>query len=1450
MAKQSLLWTALPNGLADDGQGIRVSVVLSPRLDPEAGLPRLSTFAPHWLDWPATLAQATFELEYGAATVSVPMTQTGGATRVDLSMGAADSAAWTALFHDDLLVRAGPYVDHTGKDILSYEAADLAELVANLYGALADAADGDLPTVTDLLNTPGWDSLLDAVDRIDNREHFNFDTGLRDTRRLFEEYRKHRFDELPGSAGLLARAQLFHTPPSRQVDVLNRPRDDDPRIEASWREHAKTDLPAKEDFAKQLDFHQIVGAMSSYPTVLRRLGLVVDFVLARDAFADSADAPLSVAVGFEDGGPAEARYVSPVTHAALAPSAFEAVSDPLPGTDLRVPGRLLDLNPNQFALLQVDVDGAGLKVMNFARSLGRLAQADERVDSVTRIERKAGAPALRTAGLMLVHRKRADMLADKFKANALKNASAQAVSDETPGAVPPELYAQDALRGFRFDIWDATTGVWRSLCRREAVYTLGAGVEIEPEAGEEEGIVRLATTSSPDPKTNPDLLWLHEAVVSWTGWSLTAPPPGRAILPDDSVGSEAQTEAELPPGLAFSSRLRVVRGSLPRLRYGRSYWLRARAVDLAGNSLDSQEHDFGPEQPDVRALPFLRYEPVAAPTVALVRRDDGTTERPAEGESMLRIAIRSFNDVPADDDVPTSETARRFAVPQQVSAREAEQHGMLDAGGAVDSTTFDLLANQRDRDATDPTAALVEQVIPIQGPLDPAPVPTTFAVYRDGLELTYLPDPLAVEVAVRILGHPDADPEAIIPITLYPDERTWPGALPFKLEVLDKPGEAPSFDEATRTLIVPLPKAERATVRLSLTLTKEVLHGIMGIWRWAKSPTDALERRALEGRHWMLTPWTDVEVVHAVQRPLLDPTFEELFVTRGWGDTAAWPRFRAKCSIKSTDRVDLHAEWHEPSDDPAATDSAEIAVDRSRADTAFSVKLTGPDDYARKQVGTERGGIPDHTIAGPDLIDVGLKGHDLVARKLHEFKDTRYRRIEYWLEGTTRFREYLPHGLLTEDDGTGTLVPTEKNITVVGPRAVRWIKSSAPPPPPDVLYVVPTFGWVRSHSEAGDPSSWRRGGGLRVYLDRPWNVTGYGEMLAVVLAPPSFAGDPEKEPKGRPYKKLVTQWGNDPTWDSPFVAGMAPSRLSFPLARTAADPTGGWLPTGAPATEADQPPGPFGVTGLGTSPARVDIAPHDVFYDTDRHLWYCDLEIDQGASYWPFVRLALARYQPVSIYGAELSEIVLADFMPLVADRWLNVRRAGDPLTRRVTVHGFAPRDSSGRLEASRGLSMSFKDPLTGKTRTVTPAMLDGGTVIEVWIERLDPSQGEDFGWKRVTTRGVVKPLQDAGAQAEGAPMGAAARFVSAPELERAAGLRARGDHSALLGEGLVDTLFSFLTLWDGTVRLPAEPSDDDRFRLVVAEYEEYLVDDENPYDRTPTTKGRRLVFVEHVEMA
>ena len=316
-------------------------------------------------------------------------------------------------------------------------------------------------------------------------------------------------------------------------------------------------------------------------------------------------------------------------------------------------------------------------------------------------------------------------------------------------------------------------------------------------------------------------------------------------------------------------------------------------------------------------------------------------------------------------------------------------------------------------------------------------------------------------------------------------------------------------------------------------------------------------------------------------------------------------------------------------------------------------------------------------------------------------------------------------------------MPTDANIKVTGPRQVTWIPNSAPPPSPNVLYVVPAFAWRREVDEHGILSSWRRGGGLRVYLDRGWNASGYGEMLGVVLPPKGFADDPDAAPAGAPYKKYVTLWGNDPIWDSAFVPGVAPTLANFPLARTAPDATGAWLPPSAPPDENDQRPGVFACSSLPTSGLQirggaVDVAPHDVFYDETRQLWYCDVEIATGAAYFPFIRLALARYQPTSSPGAHLSAIVLSDIIAVAPDRWINVTPASDTRTARVALFGVGYDESSGHREASKAPSSVRIDPVTSLIEMVAPAPVSGRTVVEVSLERFDPSWGEDFGWQRV----------------------------------------------------------------------------------------------------------------------
>ena len=1435
MAKQALLWTALPNGYSQDKQSLRVSVLLSPRLDPEAAPPQLASF-PDFVNWPATLASAQFVLRFGAAWVAIAGDDITSDSRIDTGLGRPDAKCWTALFPATTFVRGFGFKDLSDNQVLSYPAAKIDALVRNLYGQLAASAQADLPKVSEVLGNPAWGDVIAAVAQNDRR-FLSKDGTMRDPQRQFSVFADGGFGTLKGTARDLALFQLFHTPPATpKVDQYAVP-PGHPKSYAKWLGYKQTALPKPQDFEQEIDFHQIVAAMNQYPTLLRRLGLVVDLLIAKTAFSGSPNGVLQVEVNLPSGAPAVTRApdVSARTRALLDATRFQAVPrpNPQPG-DYRAENGLLVLDPTVFRLVQVDGDGAGLKVMNFARTLGRLQQKqDERRDPVSQQEREVGAPALRNAGLMLIHVNRGGMLKNGFARQKQFNAAAELIQNGANQQPPPELFAEDSTRGYRVDIWDRTTQVWRSLCRREARYNINAG-EVLIELPEEEGTVRLGATKSPDPASNSKLIWLHEALVSWPGWSLCARAPGKTIHHNhqDHTDPVNGAEAEVPPGLRLETAFGALAGSLPRLRYGRRYWIRLRIVDLAGNSLPLRPEDFGPEEPIKNAVAYLRYEPVSAPAIALVKPTAATVEAPAEGESMERMAVRTFNDTPAQNTVPTTQRARRFAVPARTTQREAEHHGMLDQAGIVDPAFFAMLAAKDN--------SLAEEKILTAGPLG-TPVETGYAVLQEGGALPYLPDPLAVEIAARVFDLPGFNPNTVIRIPLYPAGTTWPEAAPFLVELLEDPGGAPHFDATKRTLFIPVPKAVRATLRLSVKPTQDALE-LLGVWSWlTPAQKAALHKMALNGQHWMLTPWRTIELVHAVQRPLIAPEILKHTVNRGLAATFALPNFVARCSVKSTDHLDLLAQWNEPFENVKQP----TGENRARTDHAFAVKITEANSYA---------GTPDYKPEGPDVIRAGGVFHDLVENKIHEFNDTRYRRIEYWFEATTTFREFMPASILTEDVN-GTPEPTDKNITVTGPKVRTWIPSSAPPPAPEVLYVVPTFGWVRSEKRGGQ-GSWRRGGGLRIYLNRPWNVSGYGEMLGVVVPSAAFTGDPAKDPAQQPLKNFVTQWGNDPIWLSPFVAGAAPRPGNFPLARTAPDPAGTWLPSFAPKdqdgklVEADQPPGPFRTSGLTHPEAAsvapqflVDVASHDVSYDEERQLWYSDIEVTWGASYYPFIRLALARYQPVSVIGAHLSHIVLADFMPLAADRWLNVTHTTEARTQRVSVFGSTYSDSSAHVEAEHAPSMSVKLP-DGTVVTLEAPGVARSSVIEVWVERFDPALGRDFGWQREPDAVVQRdltPLKKRPAVAKKATL--------AKQRARAKELLRRREFDVLIRENLIDKIFITPMLWEGTVTLPQAPGGETRYRLAIAEYEEYLVDDPRPYDPVPTKKDRRLVFLEYVDL-
>jgi hypothetical protein len=258
--------------------------------------------------------------------------------------------------------------------------------------------------------------------------------------------------------------------------------------------------------------------------------------------------------------------------------------------------------------------------------------------------------------------------------------------------------------------------------------------------------------------------------------------------------------------------------------------------------------------------------------------------------------------------------------------------------------------------------------------------------------------------------------------------------------------------------------------------------------------------------------------------------------------------------------------------------------------------------------------------------------------------------VNYNALATTRFREYFP------PSNPQTLAERQKEqeqYARVSKEQTLHVLSSARPEAPKVLYIIPAFRW-----EKNPAVSKRHGGGLRVYMERGWYSSGDGELLCVVLmANAASSGDPQILGDDDPLRLYVSQWGADPLRVSAGTNGLlAPGNFTNP----------------APTRSAS---GNFQTTGLSLDElpngTPVSAVPHAVAYDEVRRLWYCDIEIDPGESYYPFVRLALARYQPNSVPGLNLSRVVLADFVQLTPERAVSLAPlASDPKTLNVTVTG------------------------------------------------------------------------------------------------------------------------------------------------------------------------------------
>ncbi|GAA3894709.1 hypothetical protein GCM10022276_12300 [Sphingomonas limnosediminicola] len=1309
---QQVIWTPLPNGLSSDGKKLRISVLVSPRLVTDNGADEPLKAFPDFLNWADRISRARFAIEFAGLTV-----------RAELET-APEPDVYARLFGPATVVRSHRFEDKRSTSVLTSPSLALASDLAELYGDVSAAASDELPSRL------FWHQKIGNVGK----------TGDASPEILLRMLRARRSGErglAPLDAtvtGRFALHDVYNSPLSART-TARRAKSYDPTEDVVWETNELAPLPDPAQYRDIIDFHRMVGMLSQHPPILLATGFRVDLTVDRNALPATATDRLVLNVRWPHGDEVQTLPDStPGVQTVLDRNRFmpapRAANDPLVVDGFARLGA-------RAGPIEVDVNGSVLKVRQFAiniantpgRELERGNGSIADLDPAGPEPDRAGAPALRSGGLTL---------ADDLRGEALETAfdAAASLQSQHASSAPITLYQEDLLRGLRAEVADGD-GPWQSLCRRTSLYHFVSDGSTR-QIADNEGVIRVGAGGSADGSI-PDVLKVDAAIFSWSGWSLVAPRPGRAIDTSDRV---ADAESLSPPGLPLEVEHQAQPGSLPSLRFGRRYRVRLRAVDLAGNGRAWDKNAKSPAGVETAPTIYRRFEPIEAPIVAMV--GPPTMPPPSLGEGLSVLAIRSLNSTEPDNEVPTTEQSERHLVPPAGSQRLAELHGMLDVDGKLDPASFTLLAT-RDRELGSISTDKSEDQLPVG--------PVTF-------ELPYLPDPLAHSCVVRVAGFGKTPPiETRVP--LYRSGKTWPDASAFRVQLVEGANEV-TFNATTRVLTVALRKGEHVRARVSHALNDDDLP-LMGVLQWgfercAPAARGALQKRALGGHDWMLTPWRDLDLVHAVQRPLVRPAIEQLQISRPLASTKADLAFSTPIDTLSTERLDVSATWLDPRDDPEEPAPQWIAGSGHAARLKLA-RLSAP-GFAP----------PGHKSFG--------KGDD--AQQV--FADTRYRRVGYLLTATTRFTSFLPDPLRDPDHWS--------DLTVTSEETVGFVPNSAPPPAPDIVYVIPTFGWTR-RSVSGEQRSYRDGGGLRVYLRRPWLVTGAMEMLAVVLPPGGLA---EADVDER-LNKLVTRWGSDPTVPGAGLLHGSPTRGQFGLAVTSGPIARERLDTVFPPAEGELPPGPFHVTDLPLpgAPAgtRVDVAPHLVAYDPDRELWFADIVVDAGAQAMPLIQLALARYQPISSEGAHLSSAVRCEVLQLTNDRLAIVTRKG-ARTYRVTLYGEA---------LATGLSRARFSP------------------VELIVEQLGAGDDEDFGWHALTgikLRDAAPPPR----RPSGSTRAAAAARPSAAAVAATRSMLLNRDYAGLLKDRSAISALMMPEIIDKELVLPRSPGLGERFRLVISEHE------------------------------
>lgn len=1249
--KQKIVVTALPGGLVikSGSNKWKASAAISLQVE-DADTTLINV--PDMLGWAGLIKAASFIVHLNGKPVSAKVVSSP-----------VDTDLWAKLFYTSVKVRSFVQEDLSQIPIASYPVKHIISYLNLLTEQTGKIFSNDLPNENHFTGNPALTAISDYVVGPFPRK------GREET----------RLNQLVSKSPAKGRLKGIL---NKNKSIPFKP-EAEPMMDFAQLKnfHGIYDVKEVKKFVQvkkpDFEFHDILSVLSNYPQLQRKLGLVIDFELEGPAAGLIMKATTEPTIRIIPTGinfTTDTTFVCPATAYTKTAAGFYAK----PAVNSFIDKGHLKINTSAFTVFQVDTDGAALKLcqqmdaLQLKKAKHIFYAANNNMPNEAAIPifnnqapRKEGTPSHRTAGIAVAKNGMAESLSLRFK--RMNNLKGLLI---TPGLTPEGtsgtkatwiltneiLYADDINLGYRMDVQpEDKPGKWFSLHKRNNKYAyldLSGKENVINGMEADEGF--LQTSASEEKTETGTQLKVGEAIARWEGWSLSVPRPGSALndpmLDHQEVYNKTKEAQKYKTPATADFKLNVTpaieKGTLPMLRFGKKYAIRIRTVDLAGNSIDLNTQPENAADAVAGNIRYMRYEPVDAPFLVL-----GTDIR--DGESSEVLVIRSNKGDTTESYESKNQLTKlykpeaiRHVKPPRTTVEMATTHSMLDKGFGPTNQAEAALVYKKIVTDKDP---LIEETTSYSE--------TTNLKVIDGnlkeIPVEYLADPMAAGVTFFISAQ-DLNPKAPDPevftrrVSFYFDNEVkddaaanqqaaydqWMNPKTFRIILKEDSTPSIKWEDVSRSLIVKLQKGVIVKMNYACFWRPNDIIKLSGVldMMGMTNLNDAVGKKIARGQHWMYSPWREITFVHAVQQPIdtigtqAYPYIADLVPDRDYGANTAMINTKLLVHGPSTGQLDIEADWEEWIDDVTHTELTPNAFN----DDVQRIKTKGKVFHF-----TTLYAIFEYAFGSV------VKDNPFPAIR-HLFNDTKHRKVNYKTIATTRYREYFFN--LVKEKGDAFLLTRESNK-----KKEVIIPSSARPSAPQVEYIIPNFEWSRVTN--GPLTVTGRISGLRVYLKRPWYSSGEGEQLAVILG----LNLSDKISSG---SVPVSTWGTDPTKISaPLPGGIKMDIKSFVnLKEVNADML---------------------LTVAENNTSWVSAAAFDVKYDPERQLYYADILLNIAFAYYPFVRLALARYQRHSLKkdGTDccLSPIVVADYIQVPAPRGSSIKLGSTRNNITVAISGTIP---------------------------------------------------------------------------------------------------------------------------------------------------------------------------------